>query len=40
MIKLIKRLIAKIKCKLDNPKGEWHKHYCTSDCNTCGYNKH
>ena len=22
-------------CNAD--KAEWHKHYCTNDCNTCGY---
>jgi len=36
MFKLIFRIIAKIKCKKD--MGKWHKHYCTNDCNTCGYN--
>lgn len=35
--KLIRRIIARIKCRLDS--GEWYKHYCTNDCNTCGYAK-
>ena len=38
-MKFIKRIMAKIRCKMDNPKGEWHKYHCTNDCNTCGYNK-
>lgn len=38
MFKLVNRLITKIRCKKDNPNGEWHKYYCTNDCNTCGYN--
>lgn len=37
-MKIIKNIIAKIKCKLDSKK-EWHKHYCTNDCKTCNYNK-
>lgn len=36
-MKFIKRVIARIKCKMDGK--EWYKHYCTNDCNTCGYNK-
>ena len=35
-MKFIKRLMARIRCKKDN--GEWHEHYCTNNCNTCGYN--
>lgn len=36
-MKLIRKIFAIIKCKLDNK--EYHKHYCNNDCNTCGYNK-
>jgi len=36
-MKVIKMVIARIKCKLD--KGEWTNHYCTGNCNSCGYNK-
>lgn len=37
MIRLLKRLFARLTCVKD--RGEWSKHYCNNDCDTCGYNK-